>query len=62
MTMGYLSCQGTQMVLIISREVQVSLYTFRIKMRLLNRQPDDTDLQIDSKPKETYVLEAEKEE
>lgn len=30
--------------------------------RLLNRQPDDTDLQIDSKPKETYVLEAEKEE
>lgn len=30
--------------------------------RLLNRHPDDSDLQIDSKPKETYVLEAEKEE
>ena len=30
--------------------------------RLLNRQPDDSDLQIDSKPKETYVLEAEKQE
>ena len=29
--------------------------------RLLNRQPDDSDLRIDS-PKETYVLEAEKEE
>ena len=28
--------------------------------RLLNRQPDDSDLQIESKPKETYVLEAEK--
>ena len=28
--------------------------------RLLNRQPDDTDLQIDSPAKETYVLEAEK--
>ena len=27
--------------------------------RLLNRQPDDSDLQIDT-PKETYVLEAEK--
>ena len=30
--------------------------------RLLNRQPDDSDLLIDNKPKETYVLEAEKEE
>ena len=30
--------------------------------RLLNRQPDDSDLQIDSKPKETYVLEAEKQD
>ena len=29
--------------------------------RLLNRQPDDSDLKIDA-PKETYVLEAEKEE
>ena len=29
--------------------------------RLLNRLPDESDLQIDSKPKETYVLEAEKE-
>ena len=28
--------------------------------RLLNRQPDESDLKIDSEPKPTYVLEAEK--